>query len=219
MADRRRLKRSFFRRDPVALARALLGHELVRRLDDGSELAGRIVEVEAYLGVEDRAAHSYAGRRTRANASMWLDGGRAYVYFVYGMHWCVNVVAQREGIPTACLIRALEPLTGLDRMHRHRTGTRPQKPRKPLAPQDLCSGPAKLTQALAIDKTLDGEDLTTSEVLFLRRGRGVPTGQVVAAARIGVGYAGEWALKPLRFFVEDNPNVSRPRRGGSSRAR
>ena len=137
----KRLTRRFFRRDPVTLAKALLGQVLVRRLPNGQELAGRIVEVEAYLGVEDRASHSYGGRRTKRNASMWLDGGHAYVYFVYGMHWCFNVVSDREEVPTACLIRALEPLVGLDEMRRRRGKERED---------ELCSGPAKLAQALGV---------------------------------------------------------------------
>jgi DNA-3-methyladenine glycosylase len=91
-----RLTRRFFRRDPVTLAQALLGQVLVRRLPDGQELSGKIVEVEAYLGIEDRAAHTFGGRRTPRNASMWGDAGRAYVYFTYGMHWCLNVVSDRE---------------------------------------------------------------------------------------------------------------------------
>ena len=116
-----RLTRRFFRRDPVTLARALLGQVLVRRLPDGQELAGRIVEVEAYLGAADRASHTYGGRRTKRNASMWLDGGHAYVYFVYGMHWCFNVVSDRDEVGTACLVRALEPVIGLAEMRRRQT--------------------------------------------------------------------------------------------------
>lgn len=191
-----RLSRRFFRRDPVTLARALLGQILVRRLEDGRELSGKIVEVEAYLGVEDRAAHSFGGRRTPRNASMWGEGGHAYVYFTYGMHWCMNVVADREGVPTAVLIRALEPIHGLEEMRRRRSGK-----------TDLCSGPAKLTQALAIDRNLDGVDLVESSDLYIARGtRSAPP--IGRSPRIGVAYAREWAGKPLRFFIAGNPHVS-----------
>lgn len=187
----KRLTRRFFRRDPVTLAKALLGQVLVRRLDDGQELAGRIVEVEAYLGVEDRASHSYGGRRTKRNASMWLNGGHAYVYFVYGMHWCFNVVSDREEVPTACLIRALEPLVGLDEMRRRRGKERED---------ELCSGPAKLARALGVDRTLDGVDLVRDNWIFIERGQSRRS-RIVVQSRIGVGYAGGWAAKPLRFSL------------------
>jgi DNA-3-methyladenine glycosylase len=181
----------------VSLAKALLGQVLVRRLN-GKTQSGRIVEVEAYLGVPDRAAHSFGGRRTKRNESMWGDSGHAYVYFTYGMHWCLNVVADREGVPTACLIRALEPLEGIEEM-RKRRGREPET--------ELCSGPAKLTEALSIDRNLDGVDLVTSADLFIRRGRRV--GGIGRAPRVGVAYAREWAEKPLRFFLRGNPHVSR----------
>ncbi|MDX1565834.1 MAG: DNA-3-methyladenine glycosylase, partial [Phycisphaeraceae bacterium] len=106
------LSRRFYRRDAESLARALLGRHLVRRWR-GGDLVGRIVEVEAYLGPEDRAAHSYAGRHTPRNHSMYLDAGHAYVYFIYGLHHCFNVVAGRAGAPAACLIRAVEPIEGI----------------------------------------------------------------------------------------------------------
>ena len=193
-----RLTRRFFRRDPVTVAKALLGHVLVRRLDDGRELTGRIVETEAYLGIPDRAAHSYGGRRTKRNESMYLDGGHAYVYFVYGMHWCFNVVSDCEEVPTAVLIRALEPLEGVEEM---------QKRRGRYRAHELCSGPAKLAGALAIDRSLDGADLVTSETLFLRRHRKYP--QVASAPRVGVDYAKEWSRRRLRYYARDNEHVSR----------
>lgn len=201
-----RLTRKFYRRSPEILARALLGQELVRRLEDGRELSGRIVEVEAYLGAEDQAAHSFGGKRTKRNESMWIDGGHAYVYFVYGMHWCFNVVADRAGMPTACLIRALEPLEGIEEMRRRRAD---KKPSMRLHDTDLCSGPAKLTQALGIDGDFDGLDLTSSDRLFLRRRRSVPPQKVAVAPRIGVSYAGAWADEPLRFYVCNHRHLSR----------
>lgn len=196
----RRLGRRVLRRDAESLAVALLGHRLVRVLPDGRRLSGRIVEVEAYLGVEDRAAHSFGGRRTERNRSMWLDGGHAYVYFVYGMHWCFNVVAGREGVPAACLVRALEPLEGRELMRTRRGGR---------SDRELCSGPAKLAQAMGLDRGMDGVDLVTSRSLFLERGTGAPRASVARGARIGVDYAGEWASRPLRFWLEGNDNVSK----------
>lgn len=201
----KRLPRKFFARDADALARALLGRHLVRVLGDGARLAGRIVETEAYLGVPDRAAHSYGGRRTPRNAAMWGPPGHAYVYFIYGLHHCMNVVAARAGQPAAVLIRALEPLEGLDYMRAHRAG---RIPAGRLRDTDLCSGPAKLAQALRLDRTLDGTDLVAGEVLFLEQGARVAPREIVATPRIGVAYAGEWAAAPLRFFVAGNPHVS-----------
>lgn len=199
------LKRRFFRRDPVTLARALLGKKLVRQLGNGVQLAGLIVETEAYLGIPDRAAHSFGGRRTKRTETMWMDAGHAYVYFTYGMHWLLNVVAEREGQPTACLIRALEPLDGVEVMRRHRGG---KVSRNRLKDTDLCSGPAKLTQALRIDGKLDRLDLVDGKELYVERGKSIPEGRIVTATRIGVAYARQWAKKPLRFYVRDDPNVS-----------
>lgn len=201
------LPRRFYRRDAPDLARALLGRRLVRVLDTGQRLAGRIVEVEAYLGVEDRAAHSFGGRRTPRNEAMYLDAGHAYVYFTYGMHWCFNVVAGRPDLPVACLIRAIEPLEGLDLMRLHRAAKRP---RLTLRDTDLCSGPAKLCQALAIDRSLNAIDLTADRRLFIENDSPARPDRIAAAPRVGVDYAGDWADKPLRFLLRENPHVSRP---------
>jgi DNA-3-methyladenine glycosylase len=196
-----RLSRKFYQRDATTLARALLGQVLVRVLPDGTRLAGRITETEAYLGIEDKAAHSYAGRRTPRNAAMWGPAGHAYVYFVYGMHYCMNVVARRSGDPQAVLLRALEPLQGLEVMRAHRAA---RIPAARLRPRDLCSGPARLAQALAIDRALDHADLVAGDVLFIERGRRIPPHKILAASRIGIDYAAEWAHKPLRFTIAED---------------
>jgi len=195
-----RLSRKFYQRDAETLARALLGQVLVRVLPDGTRLAGRITETEAYLGVADKAAHSYAGRQTARNAAMWGPAGHAYVYFIYGMHYCMNVVARRPGDPQAVLLRALEPLQGLEVMRVHRAG---RIPAARLRPRDLCSGPARLAQALAIDRALDHADLVAADAVFIERGRRIPPQQIVATPRIGIAYAEEWAHKPLRFLVTE----------------
>jgi len=201
-----RLNRRFYARDPAVLARALLGQVLVRVLADGVRLSGVIVETEAYLGVEDRAAHTCGGRRTARNASMWGPAGHAYVYFTYGMHHCMNVVAEAPGQPSAVLLRALEPVEGIERMRAHRSV---KIAASRLRQIDLCSGPAKLAQALAIDRALDGADLITGQMLFIEHGQPLPADRIAAGPRIGVDYAGEWAQKPLRFGVVGNPNLSR----------
>ena len=195
-----RLPRTFYTRDAVTVARCLLGQRLVH-IVEGERLAGIVVETEAYLGREDKAAHSYRGRTAR-NASMWHEGGHAYVYFIYGMHWCLNVVAGRRDDPVAVLIRALEPTEGIEEMRR----------RRPLArrDRDLCSGPGKLCQALAVDRSLDGEDLVTSGRLFIERlrHRAHPSRDITVSKRIGVAYADEWSDAPLRFHL-DNLHISR----------
>ena len=186
-----RLPRAFFLRDPETVAKALLGQRLVRTLNR-KRVAGRIIEVEAYLGERDAAAHTYRGRRTPRNEAMYAIGGTAYVYFIYGLHHCVNVVTQDVNEPTAVLIRALEPVEGLDVMQRNRG-------RKDA----VCDGPAKLCQALAIDRRLNGIDLTQSEQLWIERDEPISTFK--RTPRIGVDYAGAWAKKPLRFFASPPP--------------
>ena len=197
--------RSFFRRGAPALARALLGQRLVR-IVDGQRLAGRIVETEAYCGVRDRAAHSFNHRRTERTDPMWRDGGTAYVYFTYGMHHCMNVAASIEGDPQAVLIRALEPTQGVEAMRQHRPKARRDA--------DLCSGPARLCEALRIDRGFSGVDLLDSESLWIERVRRsvMPGRRIAVTPRVGVGYADEWAGKPLRFLIRDHPHCSRPPR-------
>jgi DNA-3-methyladenine glycosylase len=187
--------------DPVTTARRLLGQELVHVVG-GRRVAGRIVEVEAYLGPPDRAAHTFGGRRSARNASMWAGGGHAYVYFTYGMHHCLNVVCGEEGSGTAVLLRALEPSEGLDAMFARRRAAR--------RTTELCSGPGRLTQALGIDLARDGCDLRRDAELWIekRRARRLPDALVLATPRVGVGYAGRWARRRLRFLIRGNPCVS-----------
>ncbi|XP_067563396.1 DNA-3-methyladenine glycosylase [Pseudorca crassidens] len=202
-----RLGSEFFDQPAVSLARAFLGQVLVRRLDDGTELRGRVVETEAYLGPEDEAAHSRGGRQTPRNRGMFMKPGTLYVYLIYGMYFCMNVSSQGDG---ACvLLRALEPLGGLEAMRQLRHTLRKGVAGRALKDLELCNGPSKLCQALAIDKSFDQRDLATDEAVWLERGPlGPSEPAVVAAARVGVGYAGEWALKPLRFYVQGSPWVS-----------
>ncbi|KAM6165355.1 DNA-3-methyladenine glycosylase [Erethizon dorsatum] len=202
-----RLGSEFFDKPAISLARAFLGQVLVRRLGDGTELRGCIVETEAYLGPEDEAAHSRGGRQTPRNRSMFMKPGTLYVYLIYGMYFCMNVSSQGDG---ACvLLRALEPLGGLETMRQLRSTLRKGTISRVLKDRELCSGPSKLCQALAIDKSFDQRDLAQDEAVWLERGSLEPsTLAVVAAARIGVGRAGEWAQKPLRFYIRGNPWVS-----------
>jgi DNA-3-methyladenine glycosylase len=203
MPSGRALPVSFYRRPAEEVACDLLGRWLVRELD-GEPLVLRLVEVEAYLGAPDRASHAWGGRRTLRNESLYLPGGYAYVYFIYGMHWCLNAVTGERDVGSAVLIRAGEPVEGEERMAANRGWTR--KPR----PGDLAGGPGKLCQALAIDRTLDGVRLDRGE-LRITEGEPVDAAEIAAGPRIGVDYAGEAAAWPLRFAVRGNPHVSKPR--------
>ena len=201
----RPLPRSFYLRPTLVVARRLLGQVLVHETPDGLA-AGRIVETEAYRGPADRAAHSRGGHRSARNEVMYGPPGHAYVYFIYGMHHCVNVVTQRVGVPQAVLIRALEPVAGIELM-RVRRGL-------DAAPEwRLCRGPGALCQALGIVRAQNGADLTRG-ALTVRRGPAVPARLVARTPRIGVDYAGADAAHPWRFVVTTSPAVSgrRPRR-------
>jgi len=209
-------------RPAAEAARAILGFSLCRRLDDGSPLAGRIVETEAYAGREDRASHAFGGRRSARNESMYGPPATAYVYFTYGMHWCCNVVCMPEGEPQAVLIRALEPLVGIEAMRRLRLAA--PKPPARLRDRDVCAGPARLCSALAIDRALDGEDLLASPRLWIEPAENPKN--VRAGPRVGIARAGEpWVSAPLRFADADSACLSRPasgelvssERGGASR--
>jgi DNA-3-methyladenine glycosylase len=191
-----------FRGDAVTVARRLLGQRLVR-IDRDVRMAGTIVEVEAYLGAEDRAAHTFGGRRTQRNESMFLPAGHAYVYFTYGMHYCFNVVCGAHDEGTAVLIRAIEPTEGLEAMAANRPAARREI--------ELCAGPARLTQALRIDRDLDGVDMRTSAHLYIEqlRTRPAPKSVIEATRRVGVEYAGEWGERQLRFYLRDSAFVSR----------
>ena len=174
----------FFDRDTVVVARGLLGKVLVRETA-GRRLWGRLVEVEAYLGPEDLAAHSSGGRRSPRNEVMYGRPGYAYVYFTYGMHFCLNFVTRPEGVPHAVLVRALEPGPGVDR----------------------CGGPGLVCRSLKIDRILNGVSLTPPQLYVLDDG--APRRRVWTTPRIGIYNAGRWQDRRLRFCL-DSPDLSRP---------
>jgi DNA-3-methyladenine glycosylase len=193
------LPREFYARPVLTVAKDVIGKVLVHRTAQGV-LAGRIVEAEAYRGPEDRAAHSFGGRRTERTEAMFGPPGFAYVFFVYGMHWHVNLVTTEEGAPHAVLLRAVEPVQGAELMAARR-GLRSTDP-------NLTNGPGKLCQAFGIDRAQYGADLTRGK-LFLSEGQ-APS-RLGRSPRIGVDYAGSWAEKPWRFFETGNAWVSRAR--------
>lgn len=179
----------FYLRPTLQVARDLLGMRLVRLLD-GQRLAGIIVETEAYIGQEDLGCHARSGR-TRRNAVMFGPPGRAYVYFTYGMHWCLNAVTEAEGFPAAVLIRAIQPVEGVDIIRERRNG-------------GDTFGPAKLTQALGIDGRLNGADLCNpASGLWIEQGEPVPDEAVQTGPRIGLNRVPEpWKSIPWRFRLK-----------------
>ena len=194
-----RLSQKFFDKQCKELATALLGTLLVRKLD-GQLVSGKIVETEAYLGTIDQAAHSYKGKRTSRNEAMFMRPGTCYVYSIYGIHNCVNISSCGEG--AAVLIRALEPVNGVEKMRELRGNFVGEE-------YHLCKGPGNLCKALNITKDQNKQDLISSNEIWLEM-YDVSEQQVCSSSRIGVDYAGpEWSSKPLRFYVMDSVAVSK----------
>jgi DNA-3-methyladenine glycosylase len=180
-----KLPRSFYAQETLTVARALIGMHLVHRGPHGLQV-GRIVETEAYKGPQDLAAHSARGRRTARTEVMFGPAGHAYVYLIYGFWHCLNVVTADHGVPHAVLLRALEPVSGIDA---------------------TTHGPGLLCRALHIDKSLNGADLTLGQ-LWIEKPSEYRQPKIERATRIGVDYAGDWAKKPWRFFDRESPYVS-----------
>ncbi len=187
--------RRFYERDVVKVARELLGKLLVREIE-GKLLIGKIVEVEAYRGKDDPASHAYRGR-TERNKVMFGKPGFAYVYLAYGVNWCLNVTAEPEGEPAAVLIRAVEPLEGLEEMMANR-GVRNVR--------NLTNGPGKLTKAFKINGSFNGWDMTKGELLYIAYPVREENFQIGVSARIGIKVGLD---KPWRFFIKGSPFVSR----------
>lgn len=187
------VRAKFYARPTAEVARGLLGRILVSDVGGRRrQTAGRIVEVEAYVGPHDPACHAYGHRRTPRTEQLYGSPGTAYVYFTYGMHWCLNAVTETPGFPAAVLIRALEPLAGLETM-RQRRGKEP-----------LCAGPARLCEALGVTGALNGASLQRGQLRIVGGTR--PRNQdIVAGPRIGITQAADW---PLRFYLKDSPWVS-----------
>ena len=200
MTQSRKLLREFYARPVLQVARDCIGKVLVHRTHEGVA-AGRIIEVEAYRGPLDLAAHSARGL-TKRTAAMYGPPGHAYVYLLYGVSWAMNIVTTADGLPHAVLIRAIEPLSGIDLMVRRRN--------KPADSRELTNGPGKLTNALAITGADYGRDLCAGE-LYLESSE-LPVGKIGRSTRINVDYAGPWASKRWRFYEKGNRYVSvRPR--------
>lgn len=201
-----KLEREFYNRDSVTVAKELLGKYLAHVVE-GEELVGKIVEVEAYMGPDDKAAHSYNNRRTERNEIMYGGPGYAYVYIIYGMYNCMNVVVQQPGKPQAILMRGLEPVKGLEDIAKLRFG----KSYEELTKKErfgLTSGPGKLCQAFGIDRRQNGEDLCGDKIYILKD-ETEESFEMVSTTRINIDYAEEAKDYPWRFYIKGNPYVSK----------
>lgn len=195
----RKLTTSFYdRADVIQIAKDLLGKIVVTHIN-GQTTSGRIVETEAYVALVDRASHSFGGRRTSRNEHMYSGPGTAYIYICYGLHQMLNVVTNKKDIPDAILIRAIEPIEGIDVMLR-RTGKR-------KSDHTLTRGPGNVGKALGIFKTMSGTPLTGNQIYICDDGFKINTSQIGTSTRIGVEGAGEAAYLPYRFFLKGNPFV------------
>ena len=191
----KKLPRSFYMRDALAVATDLLGKVLVHETPGGIA-SGKIVEVEAYMGAIDPASHSYGAKRTERTKIQYGEGGFAYVYFIYGMYYCMNVVVNERETPEAILIRALEPVEGIDLMKQRR---------KTDSIKNLTNGPGKLCTALGIDRNSYGQDLCGNTLYLVEGEKDI---EVEATKRINIEYAGEAKEYLWRFLEKNNPHVS-----------
>ena len=197
-----KLDSSYYRNeDALALAKDLLGKVLYTSID-GVITAGIIVETEAYLGVRDKASHAYGGRRTNRTETMYSDGGVAYVYLCYGMHNLFNVVSSVKDDPHAVLIRAIQPLVGIDEIELRRN--------MPYSKAAISSGPGSAAKALGIDRSFNAKPLTGEAIWIEDQGIHYAADEIAATPRVGIAYAQEHALLPWRFFVKGNKYVSKP---------
>lgn len=192
------LNRDFYIKDGITLAKDLLGKILVKEID-GVLYKGRIVETEAYMGIIDKACHSYNNRRTKRTETMYREGGYSYIYLIYGMYYCFNVTASIKDNPEAVLIRALEPLDNKELM---------LKIRKVKREKDIANGPGKLTKALGITYRENDMDLTLGKNIWIEDDGYVPN-KITATTRVGIDYAEEFKEKLWRFYISENNNISK----------
>lgn len=200
-----KLNRSFYSRDTIKVAKELLGKIIIHNTGDFI-LKGKIVETEAYLGLKDKAAHSYGGKKTKRVMTMYGLPGTAYVYLIYGMYYCFNIVTKEEGVPEAVLIRGIEPIEGIEQMAINRFG-KPYIDLSKSQKKNLSNGPGKLSIAFNIDKNLDKEDLC-GDKLYLETGEN-ENFDIVETTRIGIDYAEEAKDFPYRFYIYGNSYVSK----------
>jgi DNA-3-methyladenine glycosylase len=202
----KKLNREFYNRSSIEVSKDLLGKFLVHKVDE-EELVGKIVEVEAYMGKGDKAAHSYGGKRTLRNEVMYGEPGFSYVFIIYGMYDCMNVVTEKVGIPQAVLIRALEPISDLDKLCELRYGKKCEDINKNQL-KNLTNGPGKLCKALGITRKENAVDLCGDKLYILESDKEEPF-NIVESKRINIDYAEEAKDYLWRFYIEGNPHISK----------
>lgn len=185
-----KLNEKFYEQPTLNVARQLLGKYLIHKIGN-KKLTGKIVETEAYIGPEDKASHASRGRTPRTDLMFW-SGGYSYIYLIYGMYYCFNVVTEDKNYPAAILIRALQPISGFKNSH-----------------IKLMNGPGKLCREMKIDKKLNGANLTRTKIWIENRGDKIEPSRIATKKRIGIDYAGSWKNKLWRFYIINNPAVSK----------
>lgn len=200
-----KLPKSFYERDTLEVAKDLLGKILVREVDN-KIISGKIVEVEGYIGPDDKAAHTYGNKRTKRTEAMFGEAGRAYIYLIYGMYNCLNAVTSMENKPEAVLIRALEPVSGLDEIAQNRFKVDFKDLTKQQA-KNLTNGPGKLCMAFEIDKSLNKEELNRN-ILYIKNPDTPEDFTILKSKRVGIDYAEEAIDYLWRFYIKDNKYVS-----------
>lgn len=189
----------FYREDAVTVAKNLIGKSLKRKIND-QIIEVKIVETEAYMGAEDKASHAYNNKKTKRTEKMFVKGGTAYIYLIYGMYYCFNIVTESKEKPQAVLIRAVEPVSGLEIIENNRNIKSDKK-------EDLTNGPGKLCQALSINKSLNGVSLFNSEKLYIEKAEN-NNFEIGKGKRINIDYAEEYQKKPWRFYLEGSSFLS-----------
>lgn len=202
------IKREFFDRDTLLVAKDLLG-KIIIRTDNNIIYKARIVETEAYMGIEDRACQTFGNKKTNRNKIMYEDAGTIYIYQTYGIHYLMNFITRDNNHPEGVLIRAIEPLSEIDNFSLNRFGLKYEN-LSAYQKKNLTNGPGKITKALAIDKKLNGKNLFT-ENFYLEDD--IKDFQIIADKRIGIDYSKEAKDYPYRFYIKDNPYVSKVKKG------
>lgn len=196
-----KLDKEYFSKEVVELAKDLLGKIIVRKLKNGDTIKVMIVETEAYKAPEDKACHAYNNKKTDRTKYFWMDGGHLYIFSIYGSNCCMNITASDKTKPEAVLLRAVEPIEGIEIIKQHRkTSSKKTK--------ELSNGPGKLTKAIVIDKSFNGYDLTQKDAeIYLEDNEGYDF-KIMQGKRINIDYAEEWIDKPWRFYIKDNEFVT-----------
>lgn len=201
------MDKDFFRRDAITLARDLLGKYLVRKYE-GEQIITKIVETEAYMGIEDKAAHVFNDKRTNRTEPLYQDGGCIYVYLIYGMYHCLNISANIEGVPQCVLIRAVEPVSPMNLIS-HNRYLKNYDELSSYQKKNICNGPGKLCKALKIDKELNFKSILDDELYILDNDEEIKKSDIIESKRVNIDYAQEAKDYLWRFYIKDNKHVSK----------